>query len=232
MAAMATPMDPDATPGTLKAALAVWMLAMAGLLGYSIATAEPSADEPHAPSDTTETPRPVVPVPTLSSPAPIASAVASVASTLTASPAADAWVTCTALPGVRIAYPSDLLEPEVGDDCGRLGDARTTGRRIAVLFQMEDVSFADKMAALRAENNEDATGELQMRSAGGHPAGVISYRRDASTYVDCPGASIEYVYYVEAPQGQTLDAVAFSCEDGAEEMRAVHGGIVQRLRYV
>ncbi|HVL90151.1 MAG TPA: hypothetical protein VM841_07960 [Actinomycetota bacterium] len=51
---MATTQDPNATPGTLKAALVLWMALMAGLLGYSIATADPNAADDHKKSESSE----------------------------------------------------------------------------------------------------------------------------------------------------------------------------------
>lgn len=54
--AMTTTDATEKTPGTLKAALIVWMLAMGGLLGYSIATADATAEEDgHAPAESSET---------------------------------------------------------------------------------------------------------------------------------------------------------------------------------
>lgn len=53
---MTTTHAEDKTPGTLKAALIVWMLAIGGLLGYSIATTEATAEEDgHAPAESSET---------------------------------------------------------------------------------------------------------------------------------------------------------------------------------
>ncbi|HEX9695575.1 MAG TPA: hypothetical protein VGB64_04600 [Actinomycetota bacterium] len=39
--------DSNATPGPLKVALALWMALMAGLLGYSIATADATSEDAH-----------------------------------------------------------------------------------------------------------------------------------------------------------------------------------------
>lgn len=51
---MATTHDSDATPGTLKAALILWMALMAGLLGYSIATADATAADDHGTAESSE----------------------------------------------------------------------------------------------------------------------------------------------------------------------------------
>lgn len=225
--------DTDATPGALKAALALWMLAMAGLLAWSIADAEPVtvADAGHVATDVeshepAESVRPSglqetkPPPPSTATPQP--SAVRSSVTVL--------WKACSALPGVRAFYLEGTLRPS-GTTCERLQDDRGTDA-ISVLFQFEDVPFDEKVAALESEENPDVVEQLRAARAGGREARTISYRRDASAYVECPGASIEYVYFVDAPGARTLDAVFFACEDEAEAMREVHDGIMSRLRFM
>lgn len=51
---MSTTQDPNATPGSLKAALFLWMALMAGLLGYSISTADATAEDDHGTVESSE----------------------------------------------------------------------------------------------------------------------------------------------------------------------------------
>lgn len=223
----------DGTPGTLKAALVLWMLAMAGLLGWSIVNAqpEPIADAGHgAPEASHGTAEPSVPSGLQGTKSPPRALSPSPQPSVSVSAVTIVWKQCTALPGVRAFYLEGTLRP-ANETCERMQDARGSAT-ISVLFQFEDVPFEQRAAALAAEDNPDAIGEPVVARAGGREARTISYRRDASTYVDCPGPSIEYAYFVDAPGGRTLDAVFFACEDEAEVMREVHDGIMSRLRFV